>query len=246
MADLTALDEGVGLKFIVGSRQDKAPGDLANHFHWNGEAFTDGQLINTITPRHGNTRTTTNKRRRAPVWDPEQHPGHRRAVWAHSQKRATLDGHTLTAQETRARAVIDADAAARSTRFVKTTASGRTLDTASLERARRLVGLKGCVTNVPATAMAAAEVLSSYHHAAPDPVRAAPSRRPHPADPTPGPRERRHDHSADHQETRALSKCIKLTRRRIAPRALPGSAGGRGRRCCRRCAGARWRPRARR
>src|SRR5699024_6761566 len=130
--------------------------------------------------------TTTNKRRRAPVWDPEQHPGHRRAVWAHSQKRATLDGHTLTAQETRARAVIDADAAARSTRLVKTTASGRTLDTASLERARRLVGLKGYVTNSPATVMRAAEVFSSYHHAAPDAVRAAQSRRPHPADPHPG------------------------------------------------------------
>lgn len=27
-----------------------------------------------ITPRHGNTRTTTNKRRREPVWDRERHP----------------------------------------------------------------------------------------------------------------------------------------------------------------------------
>lgn len=37
-ANLTALDEA-GLKFIVGSRQVKAPGDLANHFHWNGDAL---------------------------------------------------------------------------------------------------------------------------------------------------------------------------------------------------------------
>ncbi|GAA1485100.1 hypothetical protein GCM10009625_19040 [Brachybacterium fresconis] len=51
----------------------------------------------------------------------------------------------------------------KSTRFVKTTAAGRTLDTASLERARRLVGLKGYVTNVPATFMPPAEALSSYH-----------------------------------------------------------------------------------
>lgn len=161
-ANLAALDEA-NLKFIVGSRQVKAPGDLANHFHWIGDAFTDGQLIDTITPRHGNTKSESKRRRREPNWDPEMHPGHWRAVWAYSRKRAVRDGHTLTAQENRARAVIDGDAAVKSTRFVKTTAAGRTLDEASLERARRLVGLKGYVTNIPAQVMAPAEVLSSYH-----------------------------------------------------------------------------------
>ncbi|MDN5900735.1 MAG: IS1634 family transposase [Brachybacterium sp.] len=160
--NLTALDDA-GLKFIVGSRQAKAPGDLANHFHWNGDAFENGQLIDTITPRHGNTKTEQKRQRREPVWDPEEHPGHWRAVWAFSKKRATRDGHTLTAQENRARAVIDGDAAVKSTRFVKTTAAGRTLDEASLERARGLVGLKGYVTNIPANVMPPAEVLSSYH-----------------------------------------------------------------------------------
>src|SRR5699024_9699886 len=160
--NLAALDEA-NLKFIVGSRQVKAPGDLANHFHWNGDAFTDGQLIDTITPRHGNTKTESKRRRREPVWDPEEHPGHWRAVWAYSRKRATRDGHTLTAQENRARAVIAGDATVKSTRFVKTTAAGRALDDASLERARRLVGLKGYVTNIPAETMPPAEVLSRYH-----------------------------------------------------------------------------------
>ena len=37
------------------------------------------------------------------------------------------------------------------------------LDEASLARARRLVGLKGYVTNIPATVMPAGEVISSYH-----------------------------------------------------------------------------------
>src|SRR5699024_6415481 len=129
--NLAALDEA-NLKFIVGSRQVKAPGDLANHFHWNGDAFTDGQLIDTIPPRHGNTKTESKRRRREPVWDPEEHPGHWRAVWAYSRKRATRDGHTLTAQENRARAVIAGDATVKSTRFVKTTAAGRALDDASL------------------------------------------------------------------------------------------------------------------
>ncbi|MFC5296209.1 IS1634 family transposase, partial [Brachybacterium tyrofermentans] len=94
---------------------------------------------------------------------PEAHPGHWRAVWAYSRKRAVHDNYTLTQQENKARAVIAGDAAVKGTRFVKTTAAGRALDTASLERARRLVGLKGYVTNIPANIMAPTEVLSSYH-----------------------------------------------------------------------------------
>ena len=42
--NLTTLDEA-NLRFIVGSRVVKAPGDLANHFRWRGDAFTDGQVI---------------------------------------------------------------------------------------------------------------------------------------------------------------------------------------------------------
>src|SRR5699024_6068967 len=46
-SNLTALDEA-GLPFIVGSRAVKAPGDPASHFRWYGDAFTDGQVIDTI------------------------------------------------------------------------------------------------------------------------------------------------------------------------------------------------------
>ena len=48
--NLTALDQA-GLRFIVGSRVTKAPADLETHLRWHGDAFTDGQLIDTITPR---------------------------------------------------------------------------------------------------------------------------------------------------------------------------------------------------
>ena len=51
-ANLKALDEA-RLRFIVGARQVRAPGDLEAHFHWEGDAFTDGQLIDTITPKKG-------------------------------------------------------------------------------------------------------------------------------------------------------------------------------------------------
>ena len=53
--NLKDLDEA-GLRFIVGSRATKAPADLASHFRWHGDAFTDGQVIDTLTPRHANRR----------------------------------------------------------------------------------------------------------------------------------------------------------------------------------------------
>ena len=50
----------------------------------------------------------------------------------------------------------------RSGNFVKTSNGSRTLDEASLARARKLEGLKGYVTNIPAEVLPADEVLGSY------------------------------------------------------------------------------------
>ena len=65
-----------GLRFIVGSRATKAPADLASHFRWHGDAFTDGQVIDTITPRVATTtaRGVNDETKRAePVWDSAVH-----------------------------------------------------------------------------------------------------------------------------------------------------------------------------
>ena len=55
-ANLAALDEaGV----VVHRRLPHAPRPRSIsrvHFHWNGDVFTDGQIIDTVTPRHGNTK----------------------------------------------------------------------------------------------------------------------------------------------------------------------------------------------
>lgn len=164
--NLTDLD-GEHLRFIVGSKVTKAPLDLASHFRWNGDAFTDGQVIDTITPRtaprngrHGDNDPAV---RAEPVWDPTAHPGSWRAVWAYSAKRAARDGKTLTLQENRAKAVVAGEKSARTPRFVKTTTKGAVLDEASVARARALVGLKGYVSNIPLTLMPAPELISSYH-----------------------------------------------------------------------------------
>ncbi|ORV76757.1 IS1634 family transposase [Mycobacterium gastri] len=161
-ANLKALDE-LDCSFIVGSRTTKAPGDLESHFHWNGDVFTDGQIIDTVTPRHANNKVNDTALRAEPVWDPEQHPKAWRAIWAYSAKRARRDQKTLAAQEQRARAIVDGERSAKSARFVKIKGSDRHLDETSLARAQSLVGLKGYVTNVPVTVMAATEVIAKYH-----------------------------------------------------------------------------------
>lgn len=154
--------DAAGLKFIVGSRVTKAPADLASHFHWNGDVFTDGQIIDTVTPRHAKTVVNDLTRRSEPVWDPTDTTAWR-AIWAYSTKRAVRDNQTLNAQEARAREVVDGTRAARAPRFVKNTAKGKSLDIDALARARSLIGLKGYVTNLPVSLMNPQEVMAKYH-----------------------------------------------------------------------------------
>jgi hypothetical protein len=66
-------------------------------------------------------------------------------------------------QENRARAVVAGEKSARTPRFVTTRNGSQSLDEASLARARRLVGLKGYVTNIPPGVMPAGEVIANYH-----------------------------------------------------------------------------------
>lgn len=161
-SNLRELQEA-SLRFIVGSRATKAPIDLASHFRWHGDAFSDGQIIDTLTPRTGHKHENDPMVRAEPVWDPTVHPGSWRAVWSYSAKRAARDGRTLTAQENRAREVIAGAKQSRTPRFVKTSNGSRSLDEAALARARSLVGLKGYVTNIEAGRMPAREVIASYH-----------------------------------------------------------------------------------
>lgn len=164
--NLRELDDA-GLRFIVGSRITKAPNDLASHFHWHGTVFTDGQIIDTITPRDQRgtpaAKASDLKVKAEPVWNRETHTKSWRAVWAYSAKRAVRENKTLNLQEAKARAVVAGDKAARTPRFVTTRHGAQELDTASLQRARRLVGLKGYLSNIDAGLMPAAEVIASYH-----------------------------------------------------------------------------------
>jgi hypothetical protein len=77
--------------------------------------------------------------------------------------RTASDNRTLTAQENRARDVISGAKSARTPRFVKNGDGTPVLDEKALARARKLAGLKGYVTNLPASVMPSAEVISRYH-----------------------------------------------------------------------------------
>jgi DDE family transposase len=161
-ANLDDLDEA-GLGFIVGSRVTKAPVDLESYFRWHGDAFTDGQVIDTLTPKKGKNRDNDPALKAEPAWDREDHPKSWRAVWAFSARRFARDNRTLTAQENRARDVISGAKSARTPRFVKNDGGARALDEKALARARKLAGLKGYVTNLPVSVMPSAEVISRYH-----------------------------------------------------------------------------------
>ena len=161
-ANLDDLDEA-GLGFIVGSRVTKAPVDLESHFRWHGDAFTDGQVIDTLTPKKGKNKENDPARRAEPAWGRTEHPGSWRAVWSFSAKRFARDNRTLTAQENRARDVISGAKSARTPRFVKHRDGNPALDEKALARARKLAGLKGYVTNLPVSVMSPGEVISRYH-----------------------------------------------------------------------------------
>ena len=51
----------------------------------------------------------------------------------------------------------------RRDRFLKVTGATKQLDQATIDRARQLAGLKGYVTNLPATTMDGAAVIAAYH-----------------------------------------------------------------------------------
>ncbi|PCC47578.1 IS1634 family transposase [Brevibacterium aurantiacum] len=161
--NLTELDQA-GLRFIVGSRQTKAPHDLATHFQWNGDWAADGQVIDTITPK-GTKRLDPDrvKKKREPVWSAEEFPDAWRVVWQYRRKRAMRDEQTLNLQRNRALAIIEGEKPAKKARFVKVTDENKEFDESSYKRAMKLSGYKGYVSNIPADIMSAAEVISSYH-----------------------------------------------------------------------------------
>ena len=132
-ANLLALEEA-GFGFIVGSRPSSAADDLGGHFRRHGNAFTDGQTVETTRPMG------TGKDSRE-----------RRVVYEYSFKRSQHDNRAINKMIERAEAVAAGTRPLKKDRFVKITDAVKGVDWALVERARYLAGLKGYVTSMTPT-----------------------------------------------------------------------------------------------
>jgi Transposase DDE domain len=144
-ANLNGLEDA-GFGFIVGSRITKAPYDLAEHFERHGNYFTDGQVLESAR------QMGTGKAARV-----------RRVVYQWKFKREQQDNKAINAMIERAEKIADGRAPLKKARFLKVTDITTELDQVTIDRARRLAGLKGYVTNLPASSMDGAAVIAAYH-----------------------------------------------------------------------------------
>jgi transposase len=144
-ANLLALEEA-GFGFIVGSKTSKAPYDLADHLERHGNAFDDGQTIET-------TRTMgTGKAARS-----------RRVVYQWRFARYRHDIQAINAMIDRAEAVAAGKRPLKKDRFVKLTDTDPVVDWDLVERARYAAGLKGYVTNIALDVLDGVQVIAAYH-----------------------------------------------------------------------------------
>lgn len=144
-ANLNAVEDA-GFKFIVGSRTSSAPHDLTPHFERHGNAFADGQIIET--------NRTMGK---------GEHARKRRVVWDYSFKRDKRDNITLNKQIERAEKIADGSRPAKKDRFVTIDGKSVGVNWAQIEKARTWQGLKGYVTNLSKQTLDGAGVVAAYH-----------------------------------------------------------------------------------
>ena len=78
-------------------------------------------------------------------------------------KREQHDNKAINAMIERAEKIADGRAPLKKARFLKVTDATTELDQVTIDRARQLAGLKGYVTNLPASRMDGAAVIAAYH-----------------------------------------------------------------------------------
>lgn len=145
-ANLQALEQA-GYQYIVGSRNSKAPYDLAETFASRGNNFTDGEVFEATTSLKKNVASSQ-----------------RRAVWQYRLAREHRDRRSHTKQVQRAEDIAAGRKPQRRARFVtgggpKTVA----VDYEAAQAAELYFGLKGYVTSASQQVMSAPEVISAYH-----------------------------------------------------------------------------------
>lgn len=143
--NLNAIEDAE-CSFIVGSRISKAPYDLAAHFERHGNAFDDGQVLES-----------------ARVMGTGKAARNRRVVYQYRFARHKHDDRAINAMVERAEKVAAGKRPLKKDRFVRIDTAGTAVDWGLVERARQLAGLKGYVTNLPASTMDGHAVVAAYH-----------------------------------------------------------------------------------
>jgi transposase len=87
----------------------------------------------------------------------------RRVVYQYRFARHKHDDRAINAMVDRAEKVADGTRPLKKDRFVRIESTGTEVDWGLVERARRLAGLKGYVTNVVESSMDGAAVVAAYH-----------------------------------------------------------------------------------
>lgn len=130
--NLKALEEA-GHRYIVGSRLNKIPYDIANY--QTHDDLTDGQIIETTVKNH-------------------------RVIYQYREKRAKLDRQNIQKQIDKAQRVISGKRAVSKTKFLTVTAKDKKLNQKLIDKAYALAGIKGYVTNMDILAQ---KVIDYYH-----------------------------------------------------------------------------------
>ncbi|MGO3796120.1 MAG: IS1634 family transposase [Pauljensenia sp.] len=143
-SNLNALEDD-HLHFIVGSRNSRAPYDLADHFKAHGNMAADGQIIETSR-----------------VMGIGKDARERRVVYEYKFARAKREERTLGAQVARATDIAEGRRPAKKDRFVKLAGEKPTVNEALIERARQALGFKGFVTNLPKDTMPGEDIVAAY------------------------------------------------------------------------------------
>lgn len=160
--NLIELDR-LGFKFIIGSKRKKIPYDLAFLIEDNVLNFVQDQVVDTITPRHGNYKVQAEKDA-GERWDPEVDVKTFRAVWRCSsayRKRmlAQIDQRVQKAKKV----VANPSKSPRVVYVGRDKSSKLFLQEDKIAWDRSTAGLKGYVTNIPASVLSAGDIVSAYH-----------------------------------------------------------------------------------
>lgn len=136
-----------GFQFIVGARMSKAPYGIELVVNETGDGVKDGRIIE-------DTKVLGSKAQGQTTY---------RMVCQYSKKRFHRDKQSLAKQQERAQGIVDGTRRQKQTRFVTHKAGSAVFNNKDYDKALRLAGWKGYVTNIKTDDFTGAEIISKYH-----------------------------------------------------------------------------------